>query len=76
MNNQLKNKKTYKSPNLIIYGDFQALTLSGSRSAPGYDAFQSIKSGYAVGEAGFTVQKTGRVCPPNKAADSNCGYQN
>lgn len=74
MNSQQNTKKIYKTPNLIIYGDFQALTLSGSRSAPGYDAFQSVQNGKAVGDPGFSVQKTGRVCPPNKAADSNCGY--
>lgn len=74
MNNQQTTKKTYKSPNLIIYGDFQALTLSSSRPGPGYDAFQSVQSGNAQGKAGFSVQKTGRVCPPDKASLANCGY--
>lgn len=74
MNDQQKTKKTYQSPNLIIYGDFQALTLSSSYVAPGYDAFQSVKSGYAPGQEGFSVQKTGRVCPPEKAGLPNCGY--
>ncbi len=69
-------KKIYQSPTLIIYGDFQALTLSSSRPGPGYDAFQSVQSMNTFGMAGFTTQKTGRVCPPikGKADTANCGY--
>lgn len=74
MQNSNRNKRNYHSPNLIVYGDFQALTLTSSRSGPGFDAFQSVQSGNGPGMAGFTVQKTGRVCPPEKASLANCGY--